>query len=246
MRFLKSAAFAGMLILLPYQIYASPPDFKKMSNVTQRKKAFFDYLLPLVRMANANILKVRQQLLEYHRLAKQRALDAQQQQQVDKIAKRYKIKSFDTNSESDWQQLLSRVDVIPASLVLAQAATESAWGTSRFARQANNFFGQWCYTQGCGMIPRQRSKGSRHEVRTFASVLASVQSYLYNLNTNRNYKQLRNLRYKARSLSINFTGSQLAEGLLYYSQRRGAYVESIKKIIGSNHLGQYDKASSIA
>ena len=124
------------------------------------------------------------------------------------------------------------------SLVLAQAANESGWGTSRFARQANNYFGMWCYQAGCGLKPRQRDQGQSHEVKHFKHVQDSVISYLHNLNTNRAYQPLRDLRQTTRDLGAPLRGVLLAEGLHAYSSRGEAYIKDIQTMIIANDLEQ--------
>jgi Bax protein len=133
-----------------------------------------------------------------------------------------------------------RVDEIPPSLALAQAAIESAWGTSRFAVQGNNLFGQWCYKKGCGLVPLRRDSGSRHEVAKFSSVTQSVNAYMRNLNTHRAYSDLRANRAQLKATEQNVTGHLLAANLLDYSELREVYVEEIRAVIRINKLAQYD------
>ena len=126
--------------------------------------------------------------------------------------------------------------MIPNSLALVQAANESAWGTSRFARDANNYFGQWCFTRGCGLIPANRIEGAHHEVQRFSSPKESVASYLNNLNTHNAYAQLRSIRSNAVKNGEPITGYLLAAGLGKYSERGEAYIEEIRTMIRVNHL----------
>ncbi len=137
-------------------------------------------------------------------------------------------------------ELLTRVDVLPPSLVLAQSANESAWGTSRFAREGNNFFGQWCFTRGCGMVPRARGEGAVHEVEAFPDAVVSVRSYLRNLNSHGMYQQLRDLRAGQRQKQEPVTGVLLAGGLKGYSSRGDEYIKELVAMINFNRLEQYD------
>ncbi|MCH2098860.1 MAG: glucosaminidase domain-containing protein, partial [Pseudomonadales bacterium] len=139
-------------------------------------------------------------------------------------------------------ELLACVDVIPPSLVLAQAATESAWGTSRFARKANNLFGEWCFTAGCGLVPNHRSQGATHEVERFATVSASIDSYFHNLNSHPAYAELRAIRARAREAAATISGADLAAGLMLYSERGEDYVDELRQIIRVNDLGRFDSA----
>jgi Bax protein len=131
---------------------------------------------------------------------------------------------------------LSRVDVVPEGLALAQAANESAWGTSRFARDYRNFFGLWCFTEGCGVKPRQASAESTHQVAAFDSVRAGVAYYLLTLNSHPAYAALRARRQDLRVAGQAVTGDALAAGLLRYSERGQDYVDEIKQMIRGNGL----------
>lgn len=208
------------------------PDFAHITNVKQKKTAFFDYMYPLVLVENKKILLERATLMS----AAKSDLAAQK-----KICKKYSNKCDVVDAEKI-KKLLRRVDVIPPSLALAQSANESAWGSSRFAKRANNYFGQWCYVSGCGIVPKQRHSESSHEVRKFDSPQDSVGSYIFNLNTSNAYRDLRKHREQLRNEKVNVTGSQLAEWLLKYSQRREQYVKEIKSMISKNKLEDiYDK-----
>ena len=139
-------------------------------------------------------------------------------------------------------ELLKRVDELPPSLVLAQAANESAWGMSRFAQQGRALFGQWCFKAGCGMVPDGREAGAAYyAVRAFPSVAASVRSYYQNLNTHRAYRSLRNLRAHLRDQGLPMDSMQLAEAIGVYSQRGDDYIKEIQTIIRQNDLqARYD------
>ena len=160
---------------------------------------------------------------------------------MSKICEKYskECKNIDARKRQD---LLKRINVIPPSLAMAQGANESAWGTSRFARKANNFFGQWCYKKGCGIVPARRDKGTKHEVRRFSNPQQSVGAYIFNLNTGRVYSLIRKLRVASQANSTNPSGYELAKGLIKYSQRREAYVKEIRSMISYNKLiKKYDQ-----
>jgi len=208
------------------------PDFRNYNDIQQKKTDFFMYLLPLVQAENAKIEKERA-------FIKSVQYDLNRLSQVDMIelqhlANKYKVEG--DIEESTVEELLKRVNTIPASLVLAQAANESAWGTSRFARKGNNLFGQWCYVKGCGIVPKHRSKHQKHEVAKFSSVQHSVASYMLNLNSQFSYDVLRDIRAN----NSNISGHELAYGLIKYSTRREAYVHEIQLMIRQNGLHQYD------
>ncbi|MBE0506298.1 MAG: glucosaminidase domain-containing protein [Marinospirillum sp.] len=209
------------------------PDYSNISHVPWRKEAFFNTLLPLVLYENQRIQWQREQLqIAKSLLDAGQELVASDQELVSEIAKYYALDW--PLSENEWVTLMRRVDQVPLDLVLMQAANESAWGTSRFAQQGNNLFGQWCFSVGCGLVPEQRVPGMNHEVRRFATVLASVQAYMRNINTHRAYRQLRTIRGNLRAVDAEITGIDLAPGLISYSERRQAYVDEVISMIRSN------------
>ena len=129
------------------------------------------------------------------------------------------------------------------SLALAQAAKESGWGTSRFAREGNNYFGQWCYKAGCGIVPASRAPGRTHEVEAFDSPAESVASYMRNINTHSGYKSFREARKVQRSEADALSGVALAAELSQYSERRDAYVAELRQLIVGNDLDRLDSDS---
>lgn len=191
----------------------------------EKKQRFFDFMRPIVNDENARILSLREKLLEAKENNSRKTF-------VAKTAYDYNVE-WEPGKEN-WDRLLGRVDAIPLELVLAQSANESAWGQSRFATEGNNFFGQWCYREGCGMVPDKRDAGTKHEVASFKSVHASVRSYLKNLNTGRFYAPLRKIRKQERAAGNEPDAYALAGGLIKYSQRREAYVKEIRHIIEAN------------
>jgi Bax protein len=215
------------------------PNFSQYNQVQEKKSAFFDYILPLVNQQNQIVREDRKYL---QLLAEELGeLSFFQRRTLIELAEDYYI---DRENRSDLQiieQLLLRVDPVPPSLALAQAAIESAWGTSRFAVQGNNLFGQWCYKKGCGLVPLQRNAGSHHEVAKFATVSESVESYIRNINTHRAYRDLRANRAQLRGAESSASGYQLAENLLEYSELREKYVHEVQAVIRINNLARYDK-----
>jgi Bax protein len=215
------------------------PDFSHYTQVKEKKSAFFDYILPLVKQSNQLIIEDRKQLEVL--LNNVDDLSFFEQLELDGLAEDYYV---DKENRSDLQiieHLLLRVDPVPPSLALAQAAIESAWGTSRFAVQGNNLFGQWCYKKGCGLVPLQRNAGSHHEVAKFSTVSESVESYIRNINTHRAYRDLRANRAQLRGAESSASGYQLAENLLEYSELREKYVHEVQAVIRINNLARYDR-----
>ncbi|WP_199911806.1 glucosaminidase domain-containing protein [Dongshaea marina] len=210
------------------------PDFSQMGSTKLRKKAFFDFLRPFYQQISSQILAERQKvMILQQRFEQGEPLDDSEHQWLAQLASQYGLRS-EPLSQSHFDQILLRVDTLPEALVLSQAANESGWGTSRFARQGNNYFGQWCYSQGCGLVPLQRSSGAIHEVKVFPSAYDSVKAYFSNVNTNAAYRDLRAIRAKLRSEGKPLNPLQLAEGLNHYSERGQAYVVSIQQFIEQN------------
>jgi Bax protein len=214
-----------------------PPQFNKIKDIKARKKAFFEFLLPFVRQENKNIWNKRQSLIEIRdSIVKNTPKDPSILEKLQALAVEYKLDAKQKSEITIIEQLLAKIDVIPPGLVLAQAANESAWGTSRFAREGNNFFGQWCYKKGCGLIPKGRSKGMKHEVAKFDNAKKSVISYMRNLNIHPAYTELRKIRSKKRAENKLLDSVSLAKGLINYSERREAYVREIVEMIKFNKI----------
>lgn len=208
------------------------PDFSAIRNVTKKKKAFFDYLLPFIERENARLASLRSQILELREKQLTSELNVEEYAFLFSLYDEFKLDYPDVD-EAGFYQLLKRVDEIPAELVLVQAAKESGWGTSRFALEGYNFFGQWCFKVGCGMVPAERSAGKVHEVAVFPHAAAAVNSYFYNLNTFYQYDSLRDLRAKHRAQG-EVEGRHLVAGLLKYSERGQAYVNEIEQMLRVN------------
>ena len=195
-------------------------------------------MLPLVVKKNLDIRSERQFLLSIRDKSKIE-FSSSEISKVKKLGSKYRLPELDIEMDG-LVQLLNRVDEIPVSMVLAQAAIESAWGTSRFARDANNLFGQWCYEKGCGLVPLRRNPGSKHEVKKFDSIEDAIEEYLHNLNTNNAYNYLREVRTNLRQDNQVLSGNKLAEGLLNYSEMREKYVEEVRAVIRINKLSKHD------
>ncbi len=219
----------------------SVPEFSEIEAGSARKTAFFNYFLPIIETQNQQILSSRKQLLNWY--AEKNELGWWDSRNLNNLAENFHLSTFDQSNDAHWQELIDRVNSVPPSLVLAQAANESGWGTSRFARKGNNYFGQWCYVKGCGLVPGNRQEGQKHEVSTFDSPQASVKSYFYNLNTHQAYGALRGIRSKLNQSEQLITGVQLAAGLEKYSERGGEYIEEIRSMISYNDLTKYDSAT---
>lgn len=223
-------------IMLP-AIAEEKPDIASITDINQKKQTFFDYLRPGVAIENARIEKERRRLLSIKLALDEHSLTSEQQATAKRLGKLYSLEPSEVNYE--WvNAMLERVDVLPEALVLTQAANESAWGTSRFANEANNYFGQWCYTKGCGLVPLKRSEGMSHEVAKFSSPQQSIHGYFMNVNRNRAYQELRDIRAGVRDrgedLLSETTALELTNGLLRYSERGEAYVKDLQAMIRHN------------
>jgi len=228
----------------PLILQTMPKDLPSIKSNKRKKQIFFQSLLPMILLANNEIRLERKQLLEFRKLVYSgTTLDENQLQNLRTLATRYKLKSASLTSDQAFKELLLRVDTIPEELALAQAANESAWGTSRFSQLANNLFGEWTFQPGTGIVPEGRPEGATYEVRRFENVYESIRSYLQNLNTHFAYKELRQIRAEARKTNQPLDGSKLAEGLFRYSIRGDEYVKDLQSLIRLNRLDRFAAVS---
>ncbi|MCW8833562.1 MAG: glucosaminidase domain-containing protein [Colwellia sp.] len=210
------------------------PDFAAIKDVKVKKQQFFDFIRPSVERENNKLLAKRAKLEAWlEKVSLGLPLSDDELTTLADLVKRYRV----NERASVLQQvndLLVRIDIVPVSLVLVQAANESAWGTSRFARIGLNFFGIWCYRPGCGMVPGGRDSGAKHEVEAFKSVDAAVARYFSNINTHNAYRVFRTIRFELRSQNQPLNAEILATGLLPYSERGADYVIDITKMLRQN------------
>ncbi|PWI34136.1 glucosaminidase [Vibrio albus] len=216
------------------------PDFTSISDVTEKKKAFFEYLRPGIRAENQRVNNERRFLSAIQsRVSHNKSLSSAQQQSVAALADSYQLPLQGQAVTQDWlDEMNTRVNVLPETLVLTQAANESAWGTSRFARKGNNYFGQWCYQKGCGLVPLQRHDEATHEVAKFDSAAESIHRYFMNVNRNQAYEELRAIRGELSRQGVDLldaeSATKLANGLLKYSERGQEYVNDLQAMIRHN------------
>jgi Bax protein len=211
----------------------SVPDFSVYEAGGDRKAEFFEFVRPLLEIENDRVRRHRERLLAIAGRSDRNGLE---RWWLTGMAKTYEVDRESFSEPQLIDALLRRVDVVPMSLALAQAAKESGWGTSRFARDGNNLFGEWCFEPGCGLVPQHRADGRRHEVETFDSPRESVASYLRNLNTHERYRSFRIAREQFRATGAGLSGVVLANELAHYSERRDDYIEDIKSLIRVNKL----------
>jgi len=206
------------------------PEFDKIEDVQEMKKTFFNYLLPEINKKNNEIQLLRKRVTE-------------KDLSIEELTKLYKKYRIDEGSEIG--ALLEKIDIIPPSLVLSQAALESNWGRSRFAKFYHNYFGLWCFERGCGVIPKKRDKGDTHEVAKFSSPEKAIDFYFLSINRNKSYEVLRKIRQDKRSKGQSISGLSLSEGLTDYAEIGYEYVERIRRVITSNELSKYDRESGL-
>jgi len=214
-----------------------PGDLGQIRETDVRKTTFLKTVLPLVLQVNEQIRADRRRLWSVrYRVRNGQPIDAIDRLWLVVTSEHYGVENGDLDT------LAMRVDIVPPSLALAQAAEESGWGTSRFVREGNAMFGQWTYAEQQAMTPRQRDEGKRHKVRKFNNLLESVQAYARNLNTHRAYAAFRDARASMRRGGRPIDGTALAGYLNRYSERGDAYVGTIRTIIRVNDLGRLDDA----
>ncbi len=217
------------------------PDFSQITDVTVKKNKFIQYLKPYIEASNREVLEVRKNLLRLKLIADNGSLDGADKSYLKTIAGIYRCSNKIKEDKAVIKELLIRVDIVPVSLALAQAANETAWGTSRFAVVGNNYFGIWCFKPGCGVVPKLRSSGEKHEVAKFDTPRGSASYYLKQLNSHKNYELLRNLRIASRESETKIiSGTTLADGVVNYSAIGQKYVDSIRAIIKVNKLERFD------
>ncbi len=220
----------------PLIVDSMPKDLSHIPETKTRKQIFFKIMLPLILLVNEEILAEREQLLAIQQQYDTTGtLDQEQTTTLQTLATRYKVNLEAEGIDQALEILLRRANIIPVELALAQAANESAWGTSRFSLVANNLFGQWTFIPGQGIVPEGRPEGEIYEVRKFPNLYESVRSYANNLNTHDAYLGFRYLRADQNS-ETNPDGLVLAEGLVNYSIRGEEYIREIQAMIRHNNL----------
>lgn len=230
----------------PLIVEKFPDDFYKLAAGSERKKIFFLTLLPMILLVNEEITVERNALLElFSRHDRDEPLKREDLDQIAAAAHQYKVKSDPLTDRHARLLLLNRLDKIPPSLALAQAASESAYGTSRFARLGNNLFGEMTFNDTDGIMPLNREQGAKHRARVFPTLLDSLRAYINNLNTHPAYQELRHIRRELQLRGEDVRGMELARGLELYSTRKEAYVDDIRTIIRANNLPKHTAKASL-
>lgn len=224
----------------PYAIQSLPYGFNTL-DPDEKKTVFFRALLPIVLAENLSIWKQRVFLLQQFGHG---SIDAQSDagQELVTIAAQYKV-SGDLNDPRVRETLLSRVDIVPVALVLAQAAQESGWGTSRFALEGNNLFGIWTWDADQGSVPVDRPGDANHLVRVYPDIQTSVRAYLHNINIGFAYVDFRNQRAHMRATGKPLDALALAGALNRYSITGNDYIDNIRAMIRNNELARLNDLS---
>ena len=214
-----------------------PEEYFLIENKEKQKIYFFEYMYKLSKNENEKILEERNFIKKYLN-SNLLNIDTNSDEflRLLKIKKKYRIKK-----PYDLKPYMKKIDVVPASLVLAQAAVESGWGKSRFMKNANNIFGHWTYNPKIGIIPKKREEGAKHFIRVFKTVQASISAYMLNLNRNAAYKAFHKERYKQRENNIKPSGLVLSQTMINYSGIGKEYLSILKNVIKKNELEKYDR-----
>lgn len=208
---------------------------KSDSMLAGKKHEFISTLLPYIEEENRRLIALRKRVgAMFDKIERDRALSTSEQQEISKLASQYRVKGDPLVDVTAREEVLRKIDIIPSSLALAQAANESAWGESRFAQQANNLFGIWTYDKDKGLKPKRREEGKTHLVRIFDDFGESVRYYMYTLNSHPAYQELRQIRQQLRVSGQVIEGRKLAAGLEKYSAKGQVYIDLIQSLIEQN------------
>tara|TARA_Y100000590_G_scaffold304643_1_gene343570 strand:- start:3430 stop:4596 length:1167 start_codon:yes stop_codon:yes gene_type:complete len=217
----------------PIYLSKLPKDLGKLKSTQKKKDTFIKIVIPLILDENNKILENRKKLFKI--------LGKQSNSMGEKRWLKRRFKEYGVKGE-DVTELKLRLDIIPVSLAIAQAAKESGWGTSRFALEGNAMFGQWTWGKD-GIEPTKRTQGKDHKILKFPMLRSSVTAYQKNLNTHQSYKKFREKRALLRAKNKKLSGLELANYLESYAATGKDYVKVLKKIIQQNSLNDFDDAT---
>jgi len=217
----------------PIYLTKLPKDIKSLGNTREKRELFIKILLPLILKENNKITEDRKRLFK---ILNKNFNSPGERVWLKRRFKEYKIE------DKDLSKLKMRMDIIPVSIALAQAANESGWGTSRFALEGNALFGQWTWSKK-GISPKNKDKNKSHRVLQFQVLKASVRAYKNNLNTHNAYKEFREARAKIRENSDVINGLELTKYLKAYASIGEKYVAILDDIIEKNSLTDFDKSN---
>ena len=217
-------------LVKPIYFTQFPRDLDALESTKLKKETFIKIVLPLIVAENERIIADRDKLNNLYK--KKYTTDLEKQWLRQKLLE-YKVK------KGDLKELLVRMDIIPTSIALAQAAKESGWGTSRFALEGNAIFGQWTWS-GQGIAPLDRESNKNHKILKFPILRASVKAYQNNLNTHKSYSKFREKRLSLREKKRKINGLDLTETLNNYAQTGSEYTKILNQIIKQNRLTDFE------
>ena len=217
-------------LVKPIYFTQFPKDLNELQSTRLKKDTFIKIVLPLIVAENERILADRKKL---KRITKKKKTSDLEKQWLRQKLLEYKVK------KGNMDELLNRMDIIPTSIALAQAAKESGWGTSRFALEGNAIFGQWTWS-GNGIAPLDRESNKNHKILKFPILRASVKAYQNNLNTHKSYANFRNKRLAMREKNKDISGLELTETLKNYAQTGTEYIKILNQIIKQNRLTDFE------
>ncbi len=217
----------------PIYLTKLPKDIKTLGDTKKKRELFIKIILPLILNENEKITEDRKKLFKI--LAKN-FNTVGERVWLKRRFKEYKIE------DQDLTKLKMRMDIIPVSIAIAQAANESGWGTSRFALEGNALFGQWTWSKK-GISPKKADPNQTHKILQFQILKASVRAYKNNLNTHRAYQEFREARAKLRQTNSELDGLQLTKYLTNYASIGEKYVRILEDIIEKNSLTDFDHAN---
>ena len=219
-------------LVKPIRLPLLPKEIKNIENIQKKKNFFIKIVLPLVIKENNNIKQDRKKLFSI--------LNKSKNSKNEKLWLNAKFKQYGVVNK-DLSTLKIRMDEVPVSMAIAQAAKETGWGTSRFAQEGNALFGQWTWS-GEGIKPSEADNGSTHKVMKFKILQASVRAYQRNLNTHSSYKNFRIARAELRDEEKELDSIILSVYLDKYAETGKEYVRILQQIIKQNDLTDFDDA----
>ena len=216
-------------LVKPIYFTRLPKDLDSIRSTKKKKETFLKILLPLIVAENEKIEKDKKFLLKILKENNK----PENQKWINKKYRDYKV------SKKNINELMQKMDVIPISIALAQAAKESGWGTSRFALEGNAIFGQWTW-KGDGIEPLEKTSDQNHKILKFPLLRASVKAYITNLNTHSGYKDFRKKRFELREKNKPLMGKELIDELDNYAQTGKEYTKVLRQIIEQNDLDEFE------
>ena len=220
----------------PIYLTKLPKDLKTLGDTKKKRELFISIVLPLILNENEKIQEDRKRLFK---ILGKNFNTIGERVWLKRRFKEYRV------ADQDLAKLKVRMDIIPVSIALAQAANESGWGTSRFALEGNALFGQWTWSKK-GILPKEQDPDQTHKIMQFQILKASVRAYKNNLNTHNAYKEFREVRAKLRQSGTQITGIALIKYLKNYASIGEKYVKILEEIIDNNSLTDFDKANLLS